>query len=61
MIPKGKYTAGADAVEPYPYDPDKAKALIAEVAPDGIEATILIPAGAGLPTGARHRRPVAVG
>lgn len=47
MIPKGKYTAGPDVVAPYAYDPDKAKQLISEVAPDGITATMLIPAGAG--------------
>jgi peptide/nickel transport system substrate-binding protein len=45
MIPKGKYTAPPDVVAPYPYDPDQARQLIAEVAPDGIEATFLIPAG----------------
>ncbi len=47
MIPKGKYTADPGEVEAYAYDPDKAKELIAEVAPDGIDATMLVPAGAG--------------
>lgn len=47
MIPKGKYTAPPADVPPYPYDPAKAKELIAVAAPDGIKTTMLIPAGAG--------------
>lgn len=46
MIPEGKYTAGPDEVEPFTFDVDKAKSLMAEAAPDGINATMLIPAGA---------------
>ncbi len=46
MIPKGKYTAPADVVPAFDYDVDKAKELMAEAAPEGIDATMLIPAGA---------------
>jgi peptide/nickel transport system substrate-binding protein len=46
MIPWGKYTAPPEEIPPYPYDPEQAKELIAAAAPDGVEATFLIPAGA---------------
>jgi len=46
MLPRLRYDAGSDEIDPTPYDLDQAKALIADSAyPDGFEAKLEYPSG----------------